>query len=334
MKKYALLSIIPALIPVILLNIPAEGSSNKAIFQDASGNSTAETTVSEIVLEKEIPIEQAVEVFQQHQPASLVSFKTDGIVAFMNSYSEIDKQRTKLNYATIRGGGAKDLLRTIQYFRDFPMDQLSKEGQLAYWLNLRNLLVVFAITVNGGNGPVDERGTFDEPGSMWSTKRVVVDGVNLSIDDIERHIILPNWGYNPNILYGFYQGSEDGPPLFKPGFREDNVSDVLGKLGKRYFNGKKIVSVKKDNIETPVVYQWYSETLFEGDDAKLMKHFKRVSKDKLRSKLDKVNTISFVEATYVIDTAGTIRRKKKPQTISLPPPSSGGGVGSAGRSGS
>ena len=291
---------------------------------DEAGTDTQEATTTDL------------SKFSNAVETSEISVEYDLLIGFMNSYTAIDKNRVKFDYQTIRTSGARPLVHSLQAMRDVEVSRLSKTDQLAYWLNLRNQLVIFAVTLENATNLADERGTFDEPGEMWTEKRIIVDGVNLSIDDIERGIILANWPNFPNIFYGLYQGVEDGPPLFKPGFRGDTVHDVLAKLGKRYVNQKKVITAKGNTVNVPGVYGWYGDVLFEGDEAKLIKHFKRHAGEKLRGRLNDVETISLSEIGYAIDTATTVKRKRKRRPAPTGSPSIGtpGGGSTRGRSGS
>ncbi len=319
----------------ILLTVLSALAVSKWVYAQEAENVAADNKPTEELLT--IEPEDEFQQFSQHQPISQIEVKYSDMIGFMNSYSAIDKGRVKLSYATIRGSGSSSLLRNLQYLRDIPVSQLSSEDQLAYWLNIRNLMVIFAVTVDGATNLEEERGTYDNPGEMWTVKRIVIGGVNMSIDDIERKIILANWN-DPNILYGLYQGVRGGPSLYKPGFRGDTVRDVLPKLGRRYLNSKKVVSVKGAKIELPAVYGWYGDQLFEGDEAALIKHVRRLSKQKLLSKIQKVDTVSLADSDYRIDTTGTIRKTKRREVISAPTPGRGstgrGGRGAPRRSGS
>jgi len=178
---------------------------------------------------------------------------------------------------------------------------------------------VFAVAVENSNDIAEKRGTFENPGEIWTKNMIEIDGVDLSINDIEKNIILANWK-DPNVIYGLYQGVLGGPPLYKPGFRGNNVRDILPRLGRRYLNGKKTVLIKSDTANIPEVYGWYETGLFKGEQAKLIKHVRRLSKEKLLKKMESVKNVAYYDMSYGIDNIGKIKSKKAPRQVSAPRP--------------
>jgi len=281
----------------------------------------------------------SIDIFANHQEVSRVQVSYEDHIGFMNSYSVVDKGRVKLNYGVIKTSGFRSLVANIQSLRDIPVTDLSRTDQLAYWLNLRNMLVIFAVALDGSEDITEGRGTFDKPGEIWTNKLLHVQGVHLSIDDIERGIILKYW-QDPNIFYGLYQGIKGGPPLFKPGFRGENVHDVLRKLGRRYVNGRKVIAFKSDTLIVPHVYDWYRGSLF-ADETKIKRHFQKLTTEKKRAKLAQIAEIVPGKVNYEIDTARNVKRRKAAPPLTPSPASQipggrgGRGGGSApGRTGS
>ena len=300
--------------------------SLSALAQTSDGGgvaaSSAESNAEETTSVVSAPA-ASIEKFGQAPEVSSFTPSYDGMIGFLNSFSVIDKRRVKLNYNGIRSNGARPLVRELQALREIPVSQLSKADQLAYWLNLRNMLVIFVVASENAANIAAERGTFAEPGPLWTKKRIYVEDVHLSIDDIERGIILKHWP-TPDVFYGLYQGVSGGPSLFKPGFRGSSVYSVLPKLGARYAASKKSLDISSEVVRIPEFYQWYHDVLFDGDDAKVLKHLKRVTSLKKRQKLSDVTTIEYLPANYDVDTLGKLRRSKSNsnQRVQTPPRSS------------
>ena len=249
--------------------------------------------------------------FATSAEVSAVAVSYENITAFMNSHSAIEKNRVKLNYTAMSQGGASGLARILQRLRDVPVSQLSRDDQLAYWLNMRNLLVVFSIAVDA-RGSIDaQRGTYEAPGELWTDEIITVEGVKLSIDDIERNILIANWN-DPHILYGMYQGALGGPPLYKPGFTGANVHDVLNKLGQRYINSRKTLGAKSSTLKVPAIYEWYFDALFDGDEAKVERHIRSLALPKLAKKLQKFDAIEPVAFNYKVDSLDKLPSARKP----------------------
>lgn len=255
------------------------------------------------------------------------------IVAFMNSYSASNRGRTKVSYDAVGATGGRMLIKLIQDLQGVPVTTLSKPDQLAYWLNMRNLLVVLTVTVEKKDSLETVRGTFNEPGEPWRKKLITVEDVKVSIDDIERKIILANWD-NPNIIYGLYQGFEGAPAIYKPGFKGVGLNDTLQKLGRRYVSSRRTVSAKKDEARVAGIYNWYYSSLFDGDEKVLRDHLISLSKTKAAKKLSATSTLTFVDVDYDVDEI-TVTDLSGQARARAPLAAGGGGFsGGAPRSGS
>ncbi len=223
-------------------------------------------------------------------------------LAFFNSYSQIHKTRLLLDYDGIRTRGARTLINVIVGLQDVPASQLSRDDALAYWLNLHNALVVFSAVVENETDLRAGRGTPDKPGEIWTADRVKIEGVSLSLHEIEQEIILANWS-DPNIIYGFYQGGAGGPALFKPGFDGRSVHEVLEKLGRRFVNTSRDIEARDDTVTVPSFYEWYSEPLFNNDAEKMRRHLLRLSEGKRLRKIREASKVETVAFDMKIETA-------------------------------
>ena len=279
------------------------------------------------------PAEQSIEKFGYAPEKSTFTPAYQTSIGFMNSFSVLDKKgRVKIIYDNVRTTGTAPLLRSLRYLRDVPVSQLNKNDQLAYWLNLRNMLIIFAITSDRATDLNQERGTLDNPGPLWTAQLITVEGVGLSIDDIERKIILKHWR-DPNIIYGLYQGVKGGPSLYKPGFNGSTVNRVLPKLGKRYLSDKRNISVKSATVNIPEFYRWYSDVFFKGEDRRILAHLRKTSQTKLSGKLQNVDKIRWVNMDYQIDDTRESKTKRATTKRIAPAPQlpRGGNRGGGGR---
>lgn len=220
-------------------------------------------------------------------------------------YSSVTVQkgsRRNFRYSVLKGSGGNILDAYVRSISSVKPTQLSKDEQLAYWLNLRNLLVVQAIAAET---PVrnlkNARGDFDAPGDMWTRKRVTVEDVSVSIDDIERNIILKNWN-NPNLIYGLYQGVKGGAGFVPPkAFKGTSIEEDLRSRAAYYINLHRTLRVKKSDVRTSAIYDWYKASLFGGDDQQIIAHLKSHAQDRLAEDLKDVSTVSFVKMDYKLD---------------------------------
>ncbi|MCH8347074.1 MAG: DUF547 domain-containing protein [Proteobacteria bacterium] len=150
-----------------------------------------------------------------------------------------------------------------------PLRELNKNEQLAFWLNLHNVIVI--------NKLIDEypisklkslrkskRGT-----PFWEQKVTLVEGVPLSLLDIE-NIVYHNFD-NPAAIYGLFQGTIGGPSLPRVAFDGENVWDVLEDNAAEFVNSNRGVRPKGTKAEVSEFYEW-SKAAFGNSDEAVLDH--------------------------------------------------------------
>ena len=187
---------------------------------------------------------------------------------FITAYSVKKGDRRIIAFKEVRQGGIAYLDKYLAYLQNVPVASLSKDDQLAYWLNTRNVLVIKAIAEMPRLSKYDSlRGTGDKPGSLWTKARFTHSGQALSIDDIERNILLANWDSH-NIVYGFYQGTKSGPALMASSFSGSSVHSALAENGSGFVNSRSGLKPKGSSATLPAFYSWYYPELINGDEAR------------------------------------------------------------------
>lgn len=229
---------------------------------------------------------------------------------FMSLLSVESKDRVDLRYRAMKPEGIEFLDAYINVLSKVTVTSLSSNEQLAYWLNMHNMLVVKAIASQKRFRSLKkQRGNIDSPGPMWTEKRITVQGVPLSIDDIERNIIIRLW-QSPDVIYGLYQGVLGGPPISKKAFRAETLANELHLIALKYLEAPSVLRVRRRKLTLPVIFDWYKKSLFENSDAKLIAHLKTKSVDEISSQLDSVSSISYSKMDYTIE-AQTLRARAR-----------------------
>lgn len=87
----------------------------------------------------------------------------------------------------------------------------STDEQLAYWLNLHNVLVIDHIAHLYPKKVLDDLYQGEQP---WATQRLYRMGdETLSLTDIKFHKVLPLAAGRTDVIYGFYEGYISGPSI-------------------------------------------------------------------------------------------------------------------------
>ena len=239
---------------------------------------------------------------------------------YIEAVSVQSRGRVKFRYDAI-GGQAKPFLDgVINFLEAQDPTQFNRDEQLAYWLNFRNLLVLQSIAdTSRRRSLATKRGTLGEPGSMWTEKRTSVNGERLSIDDIERGIILANWE-DPNILYGLYQGVRGGPAYPATSFSGATVTQELVSAARASVNARNTVKVRKNSASLPAYYEWFQAGLFGGSQETLLAHLNSYANEKLGAKLANATEVSFRSMSFGVDE----------EVARVSAPIGGGGLGGGG----
>lgn len=111
-----------------------------------------------------------------------------------------------------------ELLPALRQVRDDMLAQSpqllatrSTDEQLAYWLNLHNVLVIDHIAHLYPKKFLDDLYEGDQP---WATQRLYRMGdESLSLADIKFHKVLPLAAGRTDVIYGFYEGYISGPSI-------------------------------------------------------------------------------------------------------------------------
>lgn len=103
---------------------------------------------------------------------------------------------------------------------------LNKREQLAFWLNLYNVIVINKLVEEYPISKLKKlRSTKRGKKSFWTEKTTTVEGVSLSLTDIEK-ILFKNFD-TPLVAFGLWQGSIGGPRLVNKAFTGNNVMRTL-----------------------------------------------------------------------------------------------------------
>lgn len=247
--------------------------------------------------------EKDFEVFAQHDNTNGQGLKYEVYTKLLDKLSTEISGRTALYYGAVDERSAAVFSTYLSELAKLDIRTLSQNEQLAYWLNVSNLLVVNTIIAERSGRSLEKlRGDSQNPGSAWKREQIEVLGVPLSLHDIE-HGILLRYFNTPDLVYGMYQGARGGPSLPREPFEGANVEIQLRELGERFVNSRRAIKVRSSSAQIPEVYLWYADALFGGEHAAIIDHLKERAKPRLQGQLAKANEVSPQRFSYVIDEA-------------------------------
>lgn len=223
------------------------------------------------------------------------------VTDFLGALTRKNRSRTDIYYSAMGGAGQQYLDRLVAFLGSVDPRSLSRNEQLAYWLNLHNLLVLQAFAGENPRNIDDERGDAIMPGSVWAAQTIKVAGLKVSIHDIEVKILGAYWD-NPDIIYGLYQGARGGAPLSQTAFSGPIINTQLRELGEEYLDSRRTLRVRNDKVSAPAIFAWYKEPFFDNNDQAVLAHLAaRTPDDDDKKDISAATSIEYEKFDYRSD---------------------------------
>lgn len=197
------------------------------------------------------------------------------------------RMRVKINRSTINEGNrfyfetfvdneeSKQQLESIkdgieQATSQVPLARLSRDEQLAYWLNLYNITVVNEIVKIYPQSNLEN--LLYGRKSILEKKLLTVEGVSLSLNDIQFTILKENYGSNPMVIYGLYQGIIGSPNIRRSAYTGANVHQALAENAVVFVNSNRGTAIKNEKVFRVSSFYERNAVYFPNFDADLSAH--------------------------------------------------------------
>lgn len=196
-------------------------------------------------------------------------------------------------YGKVTKSGRKDLRTYLDAMAKAAVSKLAEREQRAFWANLYNALTIEVIL---DHYPVKSiRDISISPGLFaigpWGKKLIEVEGRSLSLDDIEHKILRKIWK-DPRVHYSVNCASIGCPNLPVEPFTGATLEKMLDDGARGYVNHPRGVSVADNGrVSASSIYDWFAVD-FGSSDANVLAHLRQYAAAPLRTKLDKVKSIS------------------------------------------
>ena len=152
------------------------------------------------------------------------------------------------------------------------IQSLSRNEQLAYWINLHNVALVEQIA---NAWPVRQPKDIMIDGVPLDEARfITVEGIKLSPRDIREKIVYRHWK-DPAVIYGFWRGEIGGPSLQREAFNADNVGRLLIRGAADFINSLRGTQDLGDRLQVSELYKEAAPYYFPNFEADLRAHLTR-----------------------------------------------------------
>ncbi len=222
-------------------------------------------------------------VWQAHDPGSTVRVEHAPWGRFLARYVVRDGDLNRVRYADVSAGDRAALDAYLETLAAVAVSSLARPEQFAYWVNLYNALTVREVLAHF---PVDSireirSGLFFA--GPWRRKLIVVEGRELSLDDIEHRILRPIWG-DPRIHYAVNCAAFGCPNLQREPFTRDNAERLLEQAAGEYVNSERGVRLRDGRLLVSSIYDWYAAD-FGGSETAVLAHLRAYAATPLRERL-------------------------------------------------
>jgi len=190
-----------------------------------------------------------------------------------------------------------------------PLNQFSKDEQLAYWLNVYNIALLNEVVAVYPKRNLKDWLTGEK--SILHKKILTVSNINLSLYDIQYKILKHKYKSNPLIIYGLYQGNIGSPNIRKEAYTGKNVYKNLESNAREFVNSNRGVFKPNfphnDKLQVSSFYEQNKEYL-ELSNSQFISHISQYANSYTRDLIH--NTKGFrtsISNWQIADLYGTTR---------------------------
>lgn len=171
----------------------------------------------------------------------------------------------RVNYKAVSASDRADLVSFINGLQQLTPGNLTRDDRLAFWINLYNAQTIRVVL---DDYPVSSiRKIKDGPFSIgpWNRRELAVNGVALSLNDIEHRIIRPSFN-EPRIHYALNCAAVSCPNLAPEAWRGAGLEAALEAAERAYLADPRGVLIGDDGrVTVSKIYIWFREDFGDNE---------------------------------------------------------------------
>lgn len=201
----------------------------------------------------------------------------------------------RVDYAAFKAGGHSELKSYIGQLEKVDPRSLGRAEQFAFLANIYNAKTIDIVLdkypvksikdISLGGGLV---ATFT--GGPWKARVLRLQGVELSLDDIEHTILRPIFK-DPRVHYAVNCASIGCPNLGTEAFTGAKLNEQLNAAAGAYVNHPRGVDVRTDGLVVSSIYNWFADD-FGGTEEAVLAHLKQYAEPGLKEELARATSIT------------------------------------------
>lgn len=226
--------------------------------------------------------------WEARDDASTQTVSHDAWDEFLGRYLSESGGVALLDYAGVTDADKALLDGYVQALENTQVSSLNMREQMAYWINLYNALTAKVILDNYPVESIKDIGSwFSGP---WDEKYIMVEGEEISLNDIEHRILRPIWK-DARVHYAVNCASIGCPNLATKAYTAENTEAMLEQSAADYVNHPRGTRVEDGMVHASSIYEWFAED-FGGTDASVIAHLKKYAGPELGSALEGTSEIA------------------------------------------
>jgi hypothetical protein len=230
--------------------------------------------------------------WKQHDPASRAVIDQRPWTEFLARYTRAAPDGTvRVDYAAVSPDDISRLDEHLARCAAVAISAYARDEQFAYWANLYNALTVRLVLTHYPLRSIRQIGWIPIwlGGGPWNRKLITVEGVPLSLNDIEHRVLRRNWRH-PLLHYAVNCGSIGCPNLRQPPFSGAAIWSELDQVARDFVNHPRGARFEGDALVVCSIYVWFQED-FGASDAGVIAHLKQYAARPLAEKLARATKI-------------------------------------------
>jgi hypothetical protein len=242
--------------------------------------------------------------WQAHDPDAMQQIDHGAWEEFLLRYVRIGADgRARVAYGEVTPADRSLLTGYIDQLAAATISRYSRAEQLAYWINLYNALLVRVVLDHYPIASLRDLGGKSGfwTGTPWAEPRIEVEGMLISLSDIEHRILRPIWR-DPRVLYALSCGALGCPSLQPEPFRAERLEQQLNDAAIAYINAPYCIRMADEVLEVSSLFRWY-EADFGGSERAIINHLMAYAEPQLAMRLQKFDRITAAAFDWRLDDA-------------------------------
>ena len=161
---------------------------------------------------------------------------------------------------------------------------LSRNEQLAFWINLHNVSVMAKIAEDYPLSQPSRMKIGSENLPLDEAPFITVNGVAMSPKDIRTKIVYPNWK-NPKVMYGFWRGEIGGPSIRDVAFTAANVGELLDESAREFVNALRGTEKRGKTLHVSKIYEEAAPFYFANWQPDLTAHLSQYANAEVKAEI-------------------------------------------------